>query len=238
MNRYNFLFIFFLEIFIITGISGSSAYNSKSIRVVNLPQDTLSENQNLYNGRIWKNLFYMVEGDQFLFSNEFLSGSLSINSKLYPVISIKYDIYNDEILTPIKPVGILQLNKEMVDSFSLVHHDKRYHFIRMKLDSMGGLEGFVHVLYKGKAALYIKYNKKIDRPGVVGRPDYFYQANRIYFVKDGIYYQINRKNDLFRILKSDKASLKDFMKRNSIRIFKKVPDSFISVIRYYDTLSK
>jgi len=36
-------------------------------------QDTILENQILYNGRIWRNLYYMAEGNQFLFTDSYLT---------------------------------------------------------------------------------------------------------------------------------------------------------------------
>ena len=39
---------------------------------------------------------------------------------LYNNIGINYDIYNDEIITKTNLGNLLQLNKEMVDSFTLV----------------------------------------------------------------------------------------------------------------------
>ena len=37
--------------------------------------------QLLYNGRAWRNLYYKIRGDQFLFSTEFLPGSVTVEGK-------------------------------------------------------------------------------------------------------------------------------------------------------------
>jgi hypothetical protein len=201
-----------------------------------LQLDTLTDNQLLYNGREWKNLYYMLEKDQFLFSKEFLSGSVTMNGKTFKNISIRYDIFKDEILTLLDPAGILQLNKEMVDSFSILFQNKVYKFIRIQEDSSRVLKGYVNVLYKGKTGLYIKYIKKIDHVAVEGQYEKFYQESRIYFVKDNQANLITGRNDFFKILDEDKTQIKDFMKKNKIRVSKREPDSFISVIRYYDSI--
>jgi hypothetical protein len=209
------------------------------IRPVNRnQQDTIKENQILYNGRKWRNLYYMVQGDQFLFSSMFLPGSLTIRGKTFTNVSIMYDLYKDEILTPVSPGLILQLNKEMVDSFSLLFQNKTYRFTRMPDDSLEGLKGYVNVLYSGKTALYIKYNKKIDKLKVEGENDKFYQLTRIYYVKDSICNQITGKSDLFRVLFEDKARIRDFIKKNKLLVSKEEPESFIPVIRYYDRISQ
>lgn len=199
--------------------------------------DTFRENQILYNGRIWRNINYMVENDQFLFTATFLPGSLAINGKTFVNRSIKYDIYNDEILTPIEAGKILQLNKEMVDSFSVSFQNRTYHFVRLPENSPEGLKGYVHVLYKGETALYIKYVKKIDRPSVEHKRDKFYQINRVYFVKDTKAHLINNKKDLLGVLKGNKVQIRDFVRMNRLRISKTKPESFIPVIRYCDSIN-
>jgi hypothetical protein len=237
MNKANLPLIFFMTFIFSTGVSGSCPYNSESLRF-DVPQfDTLADNQLLYNGREWKNLYYMLKKDQFLFSKDFLSGSVTMNGKTFKNIIIKYDIFKDEILTLSDPGGILQLNKEMVNSFSIFFQNKIYHFISIPEDSSKVLKGYVNVLYKGKTSLYLKYIKKIDRVAVEGEYDKFYQVSRIYFVKDNQANLITGRGDLFKILDKDKTQIKEFMRENKIRVSKREPDSFIPVIRYYDSIS-
>lgn len=201
-------------------------------------QDTLKDNQILYNGRIWKNLYYMVQEDQFLFSRKFLSGSVTVRGKMFADISLMYDLYKDEILTPVSQGGILQLNKEMVDSFSILFQNKTYQFTRFPEEGQEGLKGYVNVMYKGKTALYIKYSKKIDRQKTERENDKFYLITRIYLMKDDKVYLITGKSDLFKVFNEDKAQIKDYINKNKILISKKDPESFIPVIRYYDSISQ
>ena len=199
-------------------------------------QDTIPDNQILYNGRSWHNLYTSVKDDRFLFSKEFLSGSVTMRGKTFSDIRIKYDIFKDEILTPDNQGGILQLNKEMVDSFSLLFRNKRYQFTRITSDSLTGLGGYCNLLYNGRHALYVKYSKKIGKQADDGKFDKFYQINRTYLVKDSIPYPVSGKNDLLKLLSTDKTSIRNFIKKNEITISKEDPESFIPVIRYLDTL--
>ena len=223
--------------------TGSELYGINPIVAGSTPvnlnnRDTLKDNQILYNGRIWKNLYYMVQGDQFLFSTMFLPGSLTIRGKSFENISIMYDLYKDEILTPVSPGIMLQLNKEMVDSFSIIFQNKTYHFTRFPEDSLEGLKGYVNLLYRGKISLYIKYSKKIDRQKTEGENDKFYLITRIYLMKDNKVSLINGKSDLFKVFIEDKAQIKDFIKRNRLLVSKNEPESFIPVIKYYDSISQ
>lgn len=139
-------------------------------------------------------------------------------------------------MTPGSVGGILQLNKEMVDSFSVIFQNKRYQFIRIPYDVVTGLEGYCNVLYNGKHALYAKYGKKIDKLAVEGKYDRFYQVTRIYLLKDGTFHLLRSKNDLMRLLKENKTEIRNFIIRNKLMISKEYPASFIPVISYLDTM--
>lgn len=199
-------------------------------------QDTLKEDQVLYNGKIWRNLYYQVRENQFLFSNEFLSGSLTISSKVFYNIDLKYDIFKDELLTPVENGIILQLNKEMVDSFSLNFQNKTYRFIRMKEES--GQGGYFNVLYKAKSGLYLKYFKKIDKLAVEGQYDKFYQDTKLFLLKDNTFFQITGKRDLINAIDDGKVPVKAFINKNKLNVSEKIPESFIPILRYFDGLSQ
>ncbi len=227
-----------LSLFLFTLLSGFkiNAGNQDILPkpVIAIQSDTLFDNQTLYNGRIWRNLHYLVQDDQFLFSKEFLTGVLTIRSKTFNNVLLKYDIFTDELLTPIDSGRILQLNKELIDSFSLSFQNRRYLFIKITEDTLKASESFFNVLYKGKTTLLLKHEKKIDELAVDGKYDKFYQVNRIFIVSGERLYPVKGKADLFKLMPEDKSQLKDFMKNNKIRISGKNPESFIPVIRFHD----
>lgn len=201
-------------------------------------RDPIKEFQILFNGKLWHNNYTSIKGDQFLFSRVFLPGSVAINGQAYKDVDLIYDIHNDEIITPTNHGTYIQLNKEMVDSFTLNFEFKTYLFRNTQADSLKGIKGYVNVLYKNKSALYVKYRKEIDLLAVDDKYDLFYQIYKIYFLKDGVAHQLTSKRDLFKILQEDKTKIREFMKKNKLRISKKIPESFIPVIRYYDSISQ
>lgn len=206
-----------------------------------MEQDTLKENQNLYSGRVWINNYHRILGDQFLFSNYFLPGTVSTNGKTFKNLLIRYDIYSDEIMIPLNREEILQLNKEMIDSFSINFENIVYKFIRIQedtLNSLKGYKGYFNVLYKQKSALYIKYKKNIS-PDITEKSDgAFLQTHKIYFAKDNIVYPITTINDLYEALNAEKMQIKNYIKDNKLKVSKSKPESFLLVIRFYDNLSQ
>ncbi len=236
MNRTKLYCIFLQTIFTCSYLNATQG-RDETIAAVMPQQDQIKSDQLLYNGKAWHNLYSNIKGDQFLFSKDLLTGSLTINGKSYNNLSISYDIYNDEIITPTTQGTILKLNKEMVDSFTLLFGYKTYRFKNTLQDSLPDIKGYVNVLYSGKSSLYVKYKKEIQLLAVDDKYDLFFQTYHVFFLKDGIVHQLTNKNGLLKILSGDKILIRDFIKKNKIKISKKNPESFIPVIRYYDSIS-
>lgn len=196
-------------------------------------QDTLDK-QLLFNGRVWRNLYYKVRGNQFLFSDSFLSGTIVINGKTFRGCSLKYDICNDELLTKAGQNIIIKLNKEMVESFTIDYFFKSYRFIKLERDSLNDLNGYVNMLYQGNVSLYVKYRKTIQLLAVDNKYDQFDQTLKIYLKKDGKIYPISNQNDIIALYSSDKQQIRNFIKVNKLSISKKSPESFVPLIEYCD----
>jgi hypothetical protein len=206
MNRKYFLYLLIFAI-----LSGSGTRNSpvfgRTCDAKEFQKDPLRENQILYNGKVWHNLYTNIKGDQFLFSRYYLPGSLTMHGKTYYNLRINFDIYNDEVTTPKNDGTILQLNKEMVDSFTLDYEFKTYSFRNTQADSLPLIKGFVNVLYKGKSALYVKYRKELDMLAVDNKYDLFFQTHKIYLVKDSTVFQVSSKRDLLKAFPEEKNLL-------------------------------
>jgi hypothetical protein len=126
----------------------------------------------------------------------------------------------------------------MFDSFSFFFLNKRYGFVKMQDSTSSDLNGYLNVLYRGKTTLYIKYSKKIEKLEAKGENNKFYQLIHIYLSKDGLFYPLTGKNDLIEIYDKDKKAVRDFIKKNQLRISKNDPESFIPVLRFTDSLNR
>jgi hypothetical protein len=225
---------FIFSFLIIYESSGREPVNS--LIPVFAKNDTITENQVLYNGRIWRNQYLNLENDQFLFTRDLLPGSVSISGKSFSGIFLRYDIFNDEIITPADIPGMVQINKEMVDSFSLRFENKTYRFSKITEDTLPNLRGYVNVLYKGRSALYMRYIKELYHMSGQSVNDKFFQKSQLYFVKNKAVFPINSKRDLFNIFSNEKTQIKEFIKKNNIGVSKRDPESFVPVVKYIDSL--
>ncbi len=196
--------------------------------------DTI-EVQILNNGRAWRNLYYKVKGDQFLYSPEFLPGSVKIEGRTFNNLKLKYDIYDDELIMITDNGIIIQLNKEMVEAFSIIF-DNICNFKKLDADTINSLSGYVNVLHDGRTSLYVKYRKEILQLAVENKYDMFNQINRIYVKKDGVISRVDTKREFLNLFKDKKQQLHAFIRSNKLKLSRKNPGSFKPVIEYYNTL--
>jgi hypothetical protein len=201
-------------------------------------QDTIKDDQTLYTGRLWIKKYPNIDGDEFLFTGDYLNGSVSIGGKIYQDLPLKYDIYNDEILSPNNHNLIIQLNKERIDSFSLVFRDKVQKFKRITVDTLKGFNGFVHVLYSGGCSYCVKYKKNIELLAVDRKFDRFYETRKMFLLQEGKVNQFAGRAELYKLMGEKKHEVRIYIKKNKLQIYKNQPETFIPVIAFYDNLLK
>jgi hypothetical protein len=242
MHNYRLPLLFliaFICVIYIPGFSQTSGNQGIQNKQVDLDLNGPSrEDQTLFNGRVWRNLYYKVRGNQFLYTRDYLPGSVSIGGTTFRNVDLLYDIYNDEIITHTSNGTLLQLNKEVVDSFSIVFENSRRSFFKTDNDSIKGYTGYLNILYEGKCSLYVRYKKEIELLAVDRKYDEFYQIHKVFILKDSVITQVTGRRDFLFLLGDEKVALKSFIKKNKLFVTIKKPESLIPVIKYYDSLRK
>jgi len=237
MRRIYLFLTFVIGIIPVTALEGSVTGKPWTGNITLNNPDTI-DNQILYNGRLWRNLYSRVKGDPFLFTEEFLTGTVTIGNKTFNNVSIKYDVFKDELIALSERGFLLQLNKEVIDAFSFNWHERLYQFRKLNSDSLKNPNGFVNVLADGDVSLLVKYKKDILYLAIDNRYDLFNQTHRIYIVKDGETYLVNSKKELLGLLNSRKQEIKSFVSDNKLKLSRNNPDSFMAVVGYYNELQK
>lgn len=235
MRRFSLIFVLFFTLTAGLKLSGSTGNEYPGSSQGNIKQDTIDK-QVLYNGRIWRVLYKNVKGFEFLFTKDFMPGTVTIDGKTYENLDLKYDIFNDEILTITDHGIILQLNKEMIEKFTLYYENKIFYFHNIKADSVNSLSGYVNVLHDGKTAFYVKYRKDILLLADDNKYDLFSQTFKTYLLKDNKVFPMNNRKDLATAFADKQPEVKAFIKKNKIKVSKKTPESIVPVLIFYDTL--
>jgi len=229
-----YYFTSFLFLTICSGISPEFTQSTPAYSTV--IQQNPSDKRLLLNGRIWRNQYSKAVGDQFLLTNLFLEGSVTFNGRRFNNLDLQYDIANDELLLKIESYPIIMMNKEMVDSFSLVFGNRIYHIINTGTDSSNVLKGYVNVLYDGPSALYVKYTKKIQPLAADGRYDLFIQEHHAFVRKGTEIVYVSGKRKLLNLMDNKKKEIRHFLRSNRFRLIKKDPNTFVPALKYYDSI--
>jgi len=212
-------------------IRSASAYSSAI-------QDSPSDKQFLLNGRIWRNKHSKAVGDQFFLSNMFLKGSVFSNGRRFDNLDLLYDINSDELLLKTVSYPVIIMNKEMVDSFILVFDNRSYPVINAGNDSSNVLRGYVNVIYEGSSTLYVKYKKSIQPLAVDGRYDLFHSDHSIYLKKGEEIVAVTSKKEFVNLLEDKRKDIRLYIKSNRLKLRQKDPETYIPVLRYYDSLKE
>jgi hypothetical protein len=223
----------------IFGVIPKPVHSDCSVPAVYLTSDSIGR-QILYNGRVWRNLYTDTDDHQFFINSDFIWGSVTIDGYTFDSVSLRFDIYSDELLILKDDGTVVQLNREMIDSFSLIFIDREYSFKNFENDAQGQLTGYCNVLYNGSIKMYVKYMKEILSTSITRGPPKFNQINKIFVIKDGRVYRTDSRKDLLDLFtdEDDKILLKKYIRNNQIRISRSNPESFRQVIEYYEAAKK
>jgi hypothetical protein len=194
------------------------------------------DKQLLLNGRIWRNQYSKAIGDPYFLSDTYLKGSVTFNGQEFSNLDLKYDIKNDELLLQVESHPTIYINKEMVDSFTLVSGNKTYNIINTGNDTSGVLRGYINVLYDGPSSLYVKYIKKLQPLAVDGRFDLFFQELHVYLRRGTEISAITGKRKFLELLEDKKREVRNYMKSRKLKIMRKDPDTLIPVLKFYDSI--
>ena len=220
-----------------------SGYSSVGDNTILPPQDKTKDNverQILYNGRVWQNQFSNTDGDQFFLSSEYSTGGVAVDSHNFDSVKIRYDLVNDELLIQRDDGTILLLNREMINSFSLIYYDRMYSFVKFDNAFAGSLNGYCHLLYDGEIKIYVKYTKELIPTTITNGLPRFSQVNKVYIVKEGKIHRTDNRKDLLNLFAKgdEQVMIKKYLRSNQIIISRNDPDSYRRVIEYYETKTK
>lgn len=194
-------------------------------------------NAPIFNGPEYIYYIFKMEGDPYFIQGAFSKGWIGYSGRVYNPVSMFYDIQRDQlvVLNADSLTNIVMLN-EFVDSFYLSGHT----FISLKEDRKQNLfnTGFYDLLYNGHVQLLARRIKtmedKIESMTVIR---VFSVGDRFYIHKDGLYYLVTNKKDVFRLLADKKHDIKKMMRKNHIKLNRKTfESSLVKVTAFYDQL--
>jgi hypothetical protein len=221
------------------GLQVDSLVNQQEENVIRLYNNYTDGNAPIYNGTAYLSYSYLLDGNPFFNSEDSSYGWISYLGIKYELPNIQYDITRDQVIILYPDiVSKVVLHNEFIDSFYLGFHT----FIRLMEDHQLNLvnTGFYDLLYKGKVCLWarrIKTMEDIIKSNATGYV--FYSKDRFYIFKNGLYYLVENKNDVFRLMSDRQHDLKTKMRQEHLKFHRKnFETTLIKVTSLYDQLTR
>ena len=223
-------------VFLLTFFTGfcQPAQNLKNEAAVNsLYNNKLQASSNLYSGPQYIEQIYQKIGSPFFLSDTLINGWISYDSHLYLNVPLQWDVLQNYVITSsLNNSAKLVLRNELIDSFYFSgHHVKQIDADKEHNLLQGGL---YDVLYGGNTAVIAK-RKKVNMVVIQGLDIYYNFSNqdRIYIKKEGIYYLVNMRKDVFRLFRNKTVAINRLVRKEGLS-WKKDFDKCVAVAAEYN----
>lgn len=188
----------------------------------------------LYNGSLYKPPPHTIEQHPFFNSEDWITGSLFYDGEYFRDVPLMLDLYSQQLITEHMSSGqAIQLVMEKLQHFEIGDH----HF--EKIESAPGLpdKGLYEILYSGETKVIARRKKLLLEKVESGGIDRTYeQRNRLYMLKDGLYFPVKTKGDVLKLLSGQKQNLKKFIRTLPQPFSAYREQNLKKLAEYYDNL--
>lgn len=170
----------------------------------------------VFRGELAEKYNFPIDGTVYAYSDEFETGEVVFNGKLYSGLMMNLNAHRDELQVAIGSTGErMALRRELVGDF--IVGKRKYTSLCGERAVKGLQQGYYQVLHRGDDMLLKRIHKTVsDRIESFTRQTVkvFTTKHRYYLVKDGKVYTIKNESGLAKFYRQDKDRIKDYVKRN------------------------
>ncbi|MBO7269128.1 MAG: hypothetical protein J6U83_05165 [Bacteroidales bacterium] len=170
----------------------------------------------VFRGELAEKYNFPIDGTVYAYSDEFETGEVVFNGKLYTGLMMNLNAHRDELLVAICSTGErMALRRDLVGDF--IVGKRNYTSLCGERAVKGLQQGYYQVLHRGDDMLLKRIHKTVsDRIESFTRQTVkvFTTKHRYYLVKDGKVYTIKNERGLAKFYRQDKDRIKDYVKRN------------------------
>ena len=192
----------------------------------------------VYNGTQYLYYTFKMDGDPYFITGNFSIGWVEYKGRKYDSLSVMYDVSRNKVVIYGQDrSSMIVLENDFIDSFNLLGHT----FIKLYEDHKENLynTGFYDLLYNGHIQFLARRIKTRD-PQIKGDllVNFFYIKDRYYIHRDGLYYLVSNKKDVYHLFKDNLHNLKKMMRKDHLKFRKKnFEATMIKVTAFYDQLT-
>jgi len=192
----------------------------------------------LFSGNRQQPLTVSTRNHQYFKEETYTTGRLSYHGIVYPGISLRWDLYRDELVLFSPSNFNLVLSNEHL-GFAEMYG---YHIFYFHSDGLKGCPpaGYYILLYSGENLLLLEksINELFQKDEYNKIIYYFSLSTNFYLQKNGAYYKIKNRRTLLKTLDTHRKELKRFIRVNELRYRRDAEKMVLQVIKEYDKLSR
>lgn len=226
-----------LVLCLITELTKAQSYSQDTLFVVaaeangkKIYSGAIRNQSQLYNGTDFKVYQSLKDEHPFLFSDDWITGTVQYDGNIYEDVPIQYDIQNDEVIIEYyNGIRSIRLIKPKVQYFTL----ERDKFVMLTDPQLS--TGFYQVLYDGQTKVYARHSKTLQET-ISGREiqHSFTERTKYYVFSKGSYHLITGKGAVLDVFKDKKKELNQFAKKNKLGFRKNKAAYITQLADYYD----
>lgn len=192
----------------------------------------------IFNGPEYIYYVFVMEGNPYFKNTGYSKGWIGYKGRVYNPVSLFFDIQRNQlVIKNADNISSIVLHNEYVDSFYLYAHT----FISLKENRNENLynTAFYDMLYSGHIQLLARRFKIMDHAIKNDRVTrIFYQKDRFYVHKEGLYYLVSNKKEVFQLFADKRSALKKQMRKAHIKFRRKnFEDVLLQATEFYDQLT-
>jgi len=221
-------------------LTDTTLKKNDDIRVGSVYLDPFESNYPLYNGsQIFPYAIRITSGFRNFLTPELLPATLTYDGKTFKDIMSYYDLLEGNlIIRHFDKFNFVRLHADRVERFTISGHT----FIRLNSDSANTVinAGFYDLMHDGKLKFLAKRWKTLEKKATGTALERIITEHTKYYLQQGqVYYEIDGKSDLLKVLKPHDKLAAKFIKSQKLKFNKKSKEaSILSTVRYYDQAVK
>lgn len=228
------LFLYTLTlIFFIGKISGQQNYTEDWKKY----DSSYGLNPTLHNGLKYFPSHTKAKGHPFLLYSEGVTGAIVVEDKEFKHVNLKYDLYKQQVvLSFLDYTGALEqivLNNSLIDTFQISNHV----FIKNPFRNIKA--EFLQIVYSNQVSCYIQWSKNYEFHNTSdgGIHKYTDEKRTLYLVQNQEVQKFrNRRTFLKLFPEANRKEIKNFIKKNKIRIKKANHLKLQQLVAYCNTI--
>lgn len=201
--------------------------------------DYYGTNDFLVNGRPYIEPRPRANGHPYFQSRDWMPGALYLGDKVFDNVSLRYTLDDNQLLLRRQLVNGLtvevSLPAPLIDSFHLGAH----RFIRRELLGDAAREAlFWEIIYRGGVSLYRAQRKAFIPNFTQSAPHgrYSLPQSRLLFFQQSRVHELSKASVLLDFFGDDKKTMRQFLRRERIKLRTANQQQLHDVLQYYDAL--